>query len=79
MAEEEKESKILNITKLKIKCASCGTVVITDLGKSVYACPTCEQSFSVNRENNYFIKLKQTLETLKSVSGAEFSLICEEQ
>jgi len=73
------EEKVLNITKLKIECKSCGTQVIADIGKSVYACPTCNQTFSVNREDDYYVKLKHSLEALKSVSGANFILMCEEQ
>lgn len=75
----KQESKILNITKLKIECASCGTTIITDLGKTVYQCPTCEQTFNVNRETDYYVQLKQVLETLKSVGGAKFSLVCEHE
>ena len=73
------EQNILNIKKLKVECNSCNTVVICDIGKSIYECPACSQSFEVKQSDNYYLHLKRTLEKLKSIDSATFSLICEEE
>lgn len=77
--KDEKENQILNIKKLKIVCNECKTEIITHLGDSVFTCPVCNTSFDVNRADNYFIKLKDTLERLKNNNQATFSFICEEK
>ena len=73
------QESVTNINKLRIECVSCETVVITDIGKSVYNCPVCNQTFDIRNDSNYNIQLKKALESLKSVSGAKFSFICEEE
>jgi len=73
------EENILNITKLKITCKECGTEVITKIGRTIYACPDCNNSFNVNREKDYFALFKDVLTTLKDNNSADFSILCEEE
>ncbi len=80
MAEEKKESKILNITKLKITCENCNTVVETDLGTTILGCPACNTNFGVKRDgsDDYFVELYNVLQKMKFIKSAKFSLICED-
>jgi ribosomal protein L37AE/L43A len=69
------ENKLENITKVKMRCLNCNTVVIAEIGKSIEQCPACQKTLNGTRA---FAMLEEAFKEFGRYTNFEFGLICEE-